>query len=213
MSAHGRDNENRTRRALDLLIAVPAVIVTAPAVAVFAWRIRRESPGGALYTQARSGLEGEPFEIYKLRTMVKDAEFFGAGLAVLEGDSRITPTGALLRRYSLDELPNLWNVVRGEMAIVGPRPTLPAQVEQYTERERRRLAVPPGITGWAQVNGRASLPWSERIELDIWYVEHRSLWLDLKILARTVRMVITGHGLYHEDETGGVDLGGQETKT
>jgi lipopolysaccharide/colanic/teichoic acid biosynthesis glycosyltransferase len=207
MSTHASDRENRTRRTLDLLIAVPAVIVTAPAVAVLAWRIRRESPGGALYTQVRSGLEGEPFEIYKLRTMVKDAEFFGAGLAVLEGDSRITPTGAFLRRYSLDELPNLWNVVRGEMAIVGPRPTLPAQVEQYNERERRRLAVPPGITGWAQVNGRASLPWSERIELDIWYVEHRSLWLDLKILARTVRMVITGHGLYHEDETGGVDLG------
>jgi len=212
MSTHASDRENRTRRALDLLIAVPAVIVTAPAVAVLAWRIRRESPGGALYTQVRSGLEGEPFEIYKLRTMVKDAEFFGAGLAVLEGDSRITSTGAFLRRYSLDELPNLWNVVRGEMAIVGPRPTLPAQVEQYNERERRRLAVPPGITGWAQVNGRASLPWSERIELDIWYVEHRSLWLDLKILARTMRMVITGHGLYHEDETGGVDLGGQETK-
>jgi lipopolysaccharide/colanic/teichoic acid biosynthesis glycosyltransferase len=207
------EHENRTRRTLDLLIAVPAVILTAPAVAVLAWRIRRESPGGALYTQVRSGLEGAPFEIYKLRTMVKDAEFFGAGLAVLEGDSRITPTGAFLRRYSLDELPNLWNVVRGEMAIVGPRPTLPAQVEQYNERERRRLAVPPGITGWAQVNGRASLPWSERIELDIWYVEHRSLWLDLKILARTVRMVITGHGLYHEDETGGVDLGPQEAET
>ncbi len=213
MNAHRNEGKNRTRRALDLLIAVPAVIVTAPAVAVLAWRIRRESPGGALYTQVRSGLEGEPFEIYKLRTMVKDAEFFGAGLAVLEGDSRITPTGALLRRYSLDELPNLWNVVRGEMAIVGPRPTLPAQVEQYNDHERRRLAVPPGITGWAQVNGRASLPWSERIELDIWYVEHRSLWLDLRILARTVRMVITGHGLYHEDETGGVDLGGQQTKT
>jgi lipopolysaccharide/colanic/teichoic acid biosynthesis glycosyltransferase len=208
MSGRGTDPENRTRRALDLLIAVPAVIVTAPAVAVLAWRIRRESPGGALYTQVRSGLDGQPFEIYKLRTMVKDAEFFGAGLAVLQGDSRITPTGAFLRRYSLDELPNLWNVVRGEMAIVGPRPTLPGQVEQYTAHERRRLAVPPGITGWAQVNGRASLPWSERIELDIWYVEHRSLGLDLKILARTVRLVLSGHGLYHEDETGGVDLGG-----
>jgi lipopolysaccharide/colanic/teichoic acid biosynthesis glycosyltransferase len=208
MSRRGTDTETRTRRALDLLIAVPAVIVTAPAVAVLAWRIRRESPGGALYTQLRSGLDGQPFEIYKLRTMVKDAEFIGAGLAVLEGDSRITPTGAFLRRYSLDELPNLWNVVRGQMAIVGPRPTLPGQVEQYTAHERRRLAVPPGITGWAQVNGRASLPWSERIELDIWYVEHRSLWLDLKILARTVRMVLTGHGLYHEDESGGLDIGG-----
>jgi lipopolysaccharide/colanic/teichoic acid biosynthesis glycosyltransferase len=207
VSSPGGDSGNRTRRARDLLSAVPAVIVTAPAVAVLAWRIRRESPGGALYKQVRSGRDGEPFEIYKLRTMVKDAEFFGAGLAVLEGDSRITPTGAFLRRYSLDELPNLWNVARGEMAIVGPRPTLPGQVEQYTERERRRLAVPPGITGWAQVNGRASLPWSERIELDIWYVDHRSLWLDLKILARTVRMVLSGRGLYHEDETGGVDIG------
>jgi lipopolysaccharide/colanic/teichoic acid biosynthesis glycosyltransferase len=200
-------SEDRARRALDLLIAVPAVILTAPLVAWLAWRVRRESPGGALYTQVRSGLNGEPFEIFKLRTMVKDAEFFGAGLAVLEGDARITKTGAFLRRYSLDELPNLWNVVRGEMAIVGPRPTLPGQVEQYTEHERRRLAVPPGITGWAQVNGRASLPWSERIELDIWYVEHRSLWLDLKILVRTFRMVVTGHGLYHEDESGGVDIG------
>jgi lipopolysaccharide/colanic/teichoic acid biosynthesis glycosyltransferase len=208
VSRREANSEDRTRRALDLLIALPAVIVTAPAVAVLAWRIRRESPGGALYTQVRSGLEGRPFEIYKLRTMVKDAEHFGAGLAVLEGDSRITPTGAFLRRYSLDELPNLWNVLRGEMAIVGPRPTLPGQVEQYSAHERRRLAVPPGITGWAQVNGRASLPWSERIELDIWYVEHRSLRLDLKILARTVRMVLTGHGLYHEDETGGVDIGG-----
>jgi lipopolysaccharide/colanic/teichoic acid biosynthesis glycosyltransferase len=208
VSRREANSEDRTRRALDLLIALPAVIVTAPAVAVLAWRIRRESPGGALYTQVRSGLEGQPFEIYKLRTMVKDAEHFGAGLAVLEGDSRITPTGAFLRRYSLDELPNLWNVLRGEMAIVGPRPTLPGQVEQYSAHERRRLAVPPGITGWAQVNGRASLPWSERIELDIWYVEHRSLRLDLKILARTVRMVLTGHGLYHEDETGGVDIGG-----
>jgi lipopolysaccharide/colanic/teichoic acid biosynthesis glycosyltransferase len=196
-----------SRRALDLLIGVPAVILTAPVVGVLAWRVRRESPGGALYTQIRAGLGGRPFAIYKLRTMVKDAEFIGAGLAVLDGDSRITPTGAFLRRYSLDELPNLWNVVRGEMSIVGPRPTLPAQVELYTPHQRRRLEVPPGITGWAQVNGRASLPWSERIELDVWYVEHRTLWLDLRIIARTARMVLSGHGLYNSDASGGVDLG------
>jgi lipopolysaccharide/colanic/teichoic acid biosynthesis glycosyltransferase len=194
-------------RSLDLLIAVPGALATAPLVAYFAWKIRRESPGGALFTQTRSGLRGRPFEIYKLRTMVKDAEHQGAGLAVLEGDSRITPTGELLRRYSLDELPNLWNVVRGEMAIVGPRPTLPGQVEQYSDHERRRLEVLPGLTGWAQVNGRASLPWSERIELDIWYVDHRSLWLDLKILWLTAWVLLTGHGLYHADETGGVDIG------
>ena len=112
--------------------------------------------------------------------MVRGAEFTGAGLAIQEGDDRITRIGELLRRYSLDELPNLWNVLRGEMSIVGPRPTIPVQVEQYTERQRGRLAVKPGITGWAQVNGRASLPWSERIELDLWYVEHRSLALDLE---------------------------------
>jgi lipopolysaccharide/colanic/teichoic acid biosynthesis glycosyltransferase len=131
---------------------------------------------------------------------------------VLQGDSRITRTGEFLRRYSLDELPNLWNVLRGEMSIVGPRPTLPAQVELYTEHQRRRLLVRPGITGWAQVNGRTSLPWSERIELDIWYVEHRSLRLDLRILAMTVRMVLGGHGLYHPDQSGGVDLGRPDTE-
>ena len=118
----------------------------------------------------------------KLRTMVDGAEHIGAGLAVNAGDARITRVGKILRRTSLDELPNLVNVLRGEMAIVGPRPTLPAQVAQYTERERGRLAVRPGITGWAQVNGRTSLPWAERIELDLWYIEHRSWRLDLKIL-------------------------------
>lgn len=191
------------RRALDLAIGIPAAVLTAPLVAVLAVMIRLESRGGALFRQTRAGLQGAPFEIFKLRTMVSGAEHIGAGLAVLEGDSRITRTGAFLRRYSLDELPNLWNVIRGEMSIVGPRPTLPGQVEQYTEHQRRRLDVLPGITGWAQVNGRATLPWDRRIELDIWYVEHRSLWLDLKILALTVRMVLVGHGLYHPDKTGG----------
>ncbi|HET9094805.1 MAG TPA: sugar transferase [Solirubrobacteraceae bacterium] len=198
---------DRLRRALDLLIAVPGAALTAPVVLWFCVLIRLESPGAPIFTQTRAGLGGRPFQIYKLRTMVADAEHIGPGLAVLRGDARITRVGAVLRRYSLDELPNLWNVLRGEMSIVGPRPTLMGQVELYTERQRRRLLVRPGITGWAQVNGRATLPWSERIELDIWYVEHRTLRLDLRILVRTAGMVLGGHGLYHADESGGVDLG------
>ena len=190
------------RRALDLVIAGAVSAVTAPVVALLALAVRLESPGHPIYTQTRVGKDGALFEIYKLRTMVHGAEFTGAGLAIHEGDDRITRLGRFLRRYSLDELPQLWNVLRGEMSIIGPRPTLPVQVDQYTERERGRLAVKPGITGWAQVNGRASLPWSERIELDLWYVEHRTLALDFEILVRTVRMVVTGQGLY-KGETGG----------
>jgi lipopolysaccharide/colanic/teichoic acid biosynthesis glycosyltransferase len=190
------------KRGFDLVVGGVLAIVTAPAVALLAVLIRLETPGNPIYTQTRVGKDGVPFRIYKLRTMVSGAEHVGDGLAISAGDSRITRIGALLRRSSLDELPNLWNVVRGEMSIVGPRPTLPVQVEQYTPRQRGRLAVKPGITGWAQVNGRASLPWSERIELDLWYVEHRSLWLDARILARTVGMVLTGQGLY-KGERGG----------
>jgi lipopolysaccharide/colanic/teichoic acid biosynthesis glycosyltransferase len=190
------------QRALDLLISVPAALLSAPIIAALAVAIRLESRGHPIYTQTRVGLEGRLFEIYKLRTMVHGAEFTGAGLAISEGDARITRLGAFLRRYSLDELPNLWNVLRGEMSIVGPRPTLAVQVDQYTPRQRGRLAVKPGITGWAQVNGRASLPWPERIELDLWYVEHRSLALDLRILARTGGMVLGGEGIY-KGERGG----------
>jgi len=190
------------KRALDLLIGGAAALLTAPLVALAALLIRLESPGHPIYRQTRVGRDGRPFEICKLRTMVRGAEFTGAGLAIQEGDDRITRVGAFLRRTSLDELPNLWNVVRGEMSIVGPRPTIQLQVDQYTERQRGRLKVKPGITGWAQVNGRASLPWSERIELDLWYVEHCSLALDLKILARTVKILVKGDGLY-KGETGG----------
>jgi lipopolysaccharide/colanic/teichoic acid biosynthesis glycosyltransferase len=189
-------------RLLDVVIGGVGSVLTAPVVALLAVLIRLESPGHPLYTQTRVGLDGQLFSIYKLRTMVRGAEFTGAGLAIQEGDDRITRIGAWLRRYSLDELPNLWNVLRGDMSIVGPRPTLAVQVEQYTERQRGRLAVKPGITGWAQVNGRASLPWPERIELDLWYVEHRSLALDLRILMRTVRMVFGGEGIY-KGERGG----------
>jgi lipopolysaccharide/colanic/teichoic acid biosynthesis glycosyltransferase len=189
-------------RLLDLVVGGLGALLSAPLVVLAMAAIRLESPGHPLYRQTRVGKDGAQFEIFKLRTMVRGAEFTGAGLAIQEGDDRITRVGALLRRTSLDELPNLWNVVRGEMSIVGPRPTVQVQVAQYTERQRGRLAVKPGITGWAQINGRASLPWSERIELDLWYVEHRSFWLDLRILARTVRMVLRGDGLY-KGETGG----------
>jgi lipopolysaccharide/colanic/teichoic acid biosynthesis glycosyltransferase len=189
-------------RWLDLLIGLPACVLTAPLIGALCVLIRLESSGPAIYRQTRVGRDGRPFTIYKLRTMVSGAELIGAGLAVAQGDDRITRLGAWLRRTSLDELPNLWNVVRGEMSIVGPRPTIPVQVAQYSERQRGRLAVRPGITGWAQVNGRASLPWPERIELDLWYVEHRSLWLDLRILIATVTMVLAGRGLY-KGETGG----------
>jgi lipopolysaccharide/colanic/teichoic acid biosynthesis glycosyltransferase len=190
------------KRALDLLIAGIGSLLTAPVIGLLALAVRLESRGHPIYRQTRAGRDGAPFSIYKLRTMVRGAEFTGAGLAIQEGDDRITRVGAFLRRYSLDELPNLWNVIRGEMSVVGPRPTIPIQVEQYTEHQRGRLAVKPGITGWAQINGRASLPWSERIELDIWYVEHQSLALDLRILARTVRLVLRGQGLY-KGERGG----------
>jgi lipopolysaccharide/colanic/teichoic acid biosynthesis glycosyltransferase len=189
-------------RALDLLIGGIGSLLSAPLVALAALAIRLESPGHPLYRQTRVGKDGEPFQICKLRTMVRGAEFTGAGLAIQEGDDRITRVGAFLRRTSLDELPNLWNVVRGEMSIVGPRPTVQVQVDQYTERQRGRLNVKPGITGWAQINGRASLPWSERIELDLWYVEHRTLALDLKILAKTAKTLLSGDGLY-KGETGG----------
>jgi len=186
-------------RALDLVVASLALAVTAPLLAAAAVMIKLESRGPVFYRQRRVGLRGAPFELWKLRTMVPGAETMGAGIYVLEGDTRITRTGRLLRRFSLDELPNLVNVLRGEMAIVGPRPTVQEQVDRYTDRQRRRLEVKPGITGWAQVNGRASLPWPERIELDVWYVEHRSLRLDLRILGRTARMLATGHGLYSDD--------------
>jgi lipopolysaccharide/colanic/teichoic acid biosynthesis glycosyltransferase len=190
------------KRMLDLILGAAGAVLSAPLIAVLAAAIRIETPGHPVYRQTRVGKDGREFEIYKLRTMVSGAESIGAGLAIQEGDERITRVGEFLRRYSLDELPNLWNVVRGQMSIVGPRPTVPVQVAQYTERQLGRLAVKPGITGWAQVNGRAALPWPERIELDLFYVEHRSLALDLKILARSARMVLTGHGLY-KGETGG----------
>jgi lipopolysaccharide/colanic/teichoic acid biosynthesis glycosyltransferase len=190
------------RRVFDVVVAAAALAVASPLLLAAMIAIRLESRGHPIYRQRRVGLHGREFDVLKLRTMVDGAEHVGAGLAVNAGDARITRVGKVLRRTSLDELPNLVNILRGEMAIIGPRPTLPSQVAQYSERERGRLAVRPGLTGWAQVNGRASLPWPERIELDLWYIEHRSWRLDLQILWRSARMVVAGDGVYKGD-TGG----------
>jgi len=174
--------------------------LASPFLAASALAIKLEDRGPVLYRQQRVGREGAEFELLKLRTMVVGAERQGAGWAVNEGDPRITGVGRVLRRLSLDELPQLWNVVRGEMSLIGPRPTLAYQVERYTERQRRRLEVKPGITGWAQIHGRAALPWDERIELDVWYVEHRSPRVDLKILLRTPLALLGGT---YKGESGG----------
>ena len=198
MSAAGR----LVKRILDLLIGGAFALVTLPVVGICALAVKLDDPGPSLYRQRRSGLDGREFEIVKLRTMVVGAETMGAGLAVDEGDSRITRIGGFLRRWSLDELPNVWNVLSGEMSLVGPRPTLPQQVADYDSRQRRRLSVRPGITGWAQVSGRASLPWPERIELDLWYIDNASLLLDVRIMLATARMVVTGRGIYR-GESGG----------
>jgi len=183
-------------RWLDLLIALLALIVAMPVLVVAAVAIKLDSRGPAFYVARRVGRDGVEFDLFKLRTMHTGNDPVGVGTPVLAGDPRVTRVGDFLRRFSLDELPNLLNVVRGEMAIVGPRPTLAAQVANYTPRQRRRLEVKPGLTGWAQVNGRAGIPWGERIELDVWYVEHRTPLLDLRILGRTARLLVTGHGLY-----------------
>jgi lipopolysaccharide/colanic/teichoic acid biosynthesis glycosyltransferase len=187
-------------RAADLAVAGGTLLLASPLLALAALAVKLEDGGPVLYRQTRVGKDGVDFELLKLRTMVVGAETMGAGLSVDHGDSRITRSGRVLRKLSLDELPQLWNVVRGEMSVIGPRPTLRYQVEQYDERQRHRLDVKPGITGWAQINGRAALPWADRIELDVWYVEHRSPSIDVKILARTPLALFRGT---YKGETGG----------
>jgi lipopolysaccharide/colanic/teichoic acid biosynthesis glycosyltransferase len=187
-------------RAADVALAGAGLVISSPILAAAGLATKLGDRGPVFYRQRRVGRDGVEFELLKLRTMEVGAEHKGAGLAVNEGDPRITRVGRLLRRLSLDELPQLWNVVRGDMSVIGPRPTLAYQVERYTPRQRRRLEVKPGITGWAQIHGRARLPWDDRIELDVWYVEHRSPWLDLKILARTPLALFAGT---YKGETGG----------
>jgi lipopolysaccharide/colanic/teichoic acid biosynthesis glycosyltransferase len=179
-------------RAADVALAGLGLVVSAPVLAAAAAAVKLTDGGPVLYRQRRVGKDGAGFELLKLRTMIVGAESLGAGAAIDRGDPRITRVGRSLRRLSIDELPQLWNVIRGDMSMIGPRPTLAYQVERYTPRQRRRLEVKPGLTGWAQIHGRARLPWDERIELDVWYVEHRSPLVDLKILARTPFALFSG---------------------
>ena len=202
MGGGGGDALNR---ALDVALAGAGLALASPVLLAAAVAIKAEDRGPVLYRQTRVGLGGTEFELLKLRTMVVGAETKGAGWAVNRGDPRITRVGRVLRRLSVDELPQLWNVVRGDMSLIGPRPTLAYQVERYTPRQRKRLDVLPGITGWAQVHGRAALPWDERIELDVWYVENRSPWIDLRILLRTPLALFGGT---YKGATGGWRAGG-----
>ena len=179
-------------RAADVVVAGVGLALASPILGLAALATKLESGGPILYRQTRVGRNGEDFEVLKLRSMVVGAERLGAGYAVDEGDTRITRVGRILRRTSVDELPQLWNILRGDMSVIGPRPTLRYQVEQYDERQRRRLEIRPGLTGWAQVQGRASLPWAERIDLDVWYVDHRSPRVDLEILLRTPLALFRG---------------------
>ncbi|MEW6581801.1 MAG: sugar transferase [Actinomycetota bacterium] len=195
----------RAKRLVDLAVALPAAILLTPVMVAIAVWVRRDSPGPALFRQRRVGFAGRPFTLYKFRSMVVNAESIGAGLAVTEDDPRITRAGRILRRLSLDELPQLWNVVLGDMSLVGPRPTVAQQVERYDRRQRGRLRARPGLTGLAQVTGRAALPWSQRIERDLEYVERWSLTLDLWIMLRTARVLLARDGTY-KGTTGGFDL-------
>jgi lipopolysaccharide/colanic/teichoic acid biosynthesis glycosyltransferase len=182
-------------RFLDQLLAALGLLVLSPLVLAAAIWIKLDSRGPVIYRQQRVGKDGRVFEMLKLRTMAEGSDPDGVGTVVGRGDARVTRPGELMRRTSFDEVPNLVNVLRGEMAIVGPRPPLPAHIDHFSMAGHPRFDVLPGITGWAQVQGRTEITWPERVELDDWYVTHRSLRLDLRIIAMTVLPVLTGRGV------------------
>jgi lipopolysaccharide/colanic/teichoic acid biosynthesis glycosyltransferase len=186
--------QRRLKRVFDAAVSAGAISVIWPLLVGVGVAVRLESRGPALFVQTRAGKDGAPFEIYKFRTMAEGSE--KGDVVVIEGDSRVTRVGAVLRAISFDELPQLLNILKGEMSVIGPRPTLPYQVEQYTDFQRRRLEAIPGVTGWAQIHGRNSLPWPRRIELDVWYVENWSLLLDVRILLKTIPVVLGREGVY-----------------
>ena len=187
------------KRIIDIISGVIGLIITSPLWLYVVIKIKTEDRGPVFFVQERVGRNSRLFRMYKFRSMVVGAEKKGLGVFVSTDDERITKIGKYIRKTSIDELPQLINVLKGEMSIVGPRPTLEYQVERYNKEQKRRLLVKPGITGWAQVNGRNNMTWPEKIELDLWYVDHWSVGLDLKIIGRTIILVIKRKGIYAEE--------------
>ncbi len=175
------------KRLLDLALVIPSLIILAPVIALTALAVRMAMGRGVLYRQERPGLHGKPFMLYKFRTMIDAYDEHGQPLSDAE---RLTPFGRWLRKLSLDELPQLWNVLRGDMSLVGPRPLVIRYLPRYTPEQFRRHDVRPGLTGWTQTNGRNALSWDQKFQFDVWYVDHVSLWLDVKIIARTIWLVL-----------------------
>lgn len=192
------------KRALDIIIAMPVLLLGAIPMALTALAIRMESPGSAIFKQTRLGLHGKEFKILKFRSMYLNSEHTGSGVYSGEDDERVTKVGRLIRATSIDELPQLINILKGEMSFIGPRPPLtyhPWPIGEYTAEQRRMFEVRPGITGWAQVHGRKLVEWNERIRLNIWYVDHVSFWLDLKIFFKTIFAVVSREGNENIGET------------
>ena len=183
---------DRVKRAIDVVLVLIGMVLLAPLFAVLAWKVRRELGSPVLFTQARPGLHGEVFRLRKFRTMTDERDADGR---LLPDEQRLTRFGRFLRSTSLDEIPEMVNVLRGEMSLVGPRPLLVEYLEHYTPEQHRRHEVRPGITGWAQINGRNNMTWDDKLALDVWYVDHRSLWLDVRILLKTLWVMVARHGV------------------
>lgn len=180
------------KRFLDFMVSIVGILLLIPIVIIIAWQIHRKLGSPIFFRQTRPGLHGKPFQMIKFRTMRDAVDACGRPLPDSE---RMTPLGSFLRASSLDELPELWNVLRGDMSLVGPRPLLMEYLPLYSVEQSRRHEVRPGVTGWAQINGRNALSWAEKFQLDVWYVDNRSLWLDMKILCLTLKKVLVRDGI------------------
>lgn len=187
------------KRCFDVVIASLSLIILSPLFAVIALAVKLTSPGPTIFRQIRVGLNNRPFTFYKFRSMIEGAEHKGLGYAVAKNDYRITKVGKYLRNTSLDELPQLFNVLKGDMSLVGPRPTIASEVAKWPPKLMRRQQVRPGLSGWAQINGRNLISWDEKLILDVWYVDNWSFWLDIKILLKTVPTLLSQKGLYGAD--------------